>query len=108
MWIMRRALSRGALEILPCRSEARKVRYPDIPEPACLTAMHLVLPGGQVVAGGDAVPEILRRVRGWGWVASIFALPGVRPIARRVYAWIARNRMKISCASGASSRSSTR
>jgi predicted DCC family thiol-disulfide oxidoreductase YuxK len=108
MWIMRRALSQGALEILPCRSDARKARYPDITEQICLTAMQLVLPDGRVLAGGDAVPEILRRVRGWGWVASIFALPGVRPIARRVYAWIARNRMKISCGFDASSRSSTR
>lgn len=104
MWIMRRALSRGALEILPCRSEARKARYPDIAEQTCLTAMQLILPDGRVLAGGDAVPEILRRVRGWGWVASVFALPGVRPIARHVYAWIARNRMKISCAAGADGR----
>jgi predicted DCC family thiol-disulfide oxidoreductase YuxK len=30
-------------------------------------------------------------------VAGVFALPGVRPIAQRVYAWVARNRMRISC-----------
>ena len=100
MWIMRRALSRGELEILPCRSETRRARYPDISEEACLTAMQLVLPDGRVLAGGDAAPEILRRVRGWGWVASLFSLPGARPIARRVYAWIARNRMRISCGLG--------
>ena len=97
LWLMRRALSRGALEILPCRSEARLARYPGITEDTCMTAMQLVLPDGRVVAGADAVPELLRRVRGWGWLASVFALPAVRPIARRVYAWIARNRMKISC-----------
>jgi len=98
MWILRRALSRGALEILPCRSDARRRRYPDIAEATCLTAMQLVLPDGRVLAGGDAVPEILRRVRGWGWVAALFSVPGARPIARRVYAWMARNRMRISCA----------
>jgi predicted DCC family thiol-disulfide oxidoreductase YuxK len=100
MWIMRRALSRGALEILPCRSDARRARYPEVSEETCLTAMQLVLPDGRVLAGGDAVPEILRRVRGWGWVAALFSIPGVRPIARRVYAWIAKNRMKISCGIG--------
>jgi predicted DCC family thiol-disulfide oxidoreductase YuxK len=98
LWLMRRALSAGALEILPCRSEARRARYPAVTEAACMSAMQLVLADGRVLAGGDAVPEILRRVRGWGWLASVFALPGVRPIARRVYAWMARNRMKISCA----------
>ena len=97
MWIMRRALSRGALEILPCRSDVRRARYPAITDATCLTAMQLVLPDGRVLAGGDAVPELLRRVRGWGWVAALFSMPGARPIARRVYAWVARNRMKISC-----------
>jgi predicted DCC family thiol-disulfide oxidoreductase YuxK len=97
LWIMRRALSGGALEILPCASAVRRTRFPQISEQACLTAMQLVLPDGRVLAGADAVPELLRRIRGWGWVAAVFALPGVRPVARRVYAWVARNRMRISC-----------
>ena len=98
LWLMRRALSRGALEILPCRSEVSRRRFPQVTEQACLTAMQLVLPDGRVLSGADAVPELLRRIRGWGWVAGLFALPGIRPVARRIYAWIARNRMRISCA----------
>lgn len=97
LWIMRRALSSGTLEILPCASRVRRTRFPHVTEEACLTAMQLVLPDGRVLAGADAVPELLRRIRGWGWVAAVFALPGVRPMARRVYAWVARNRMRISC-----------
>jgi predicted DCC family thiol-disulfide oxidoreductase YuxK len=97
LWIMRRALSSGTLEILPCASAVRRTRFPQVTEEACLTAMQLVLPDGRVLAGADAVPELLRRIRGWGWVAAVFALPGVRPVARRVYAWVARNRMRISC-----------
>jgi predicted DCC family thiol-disulfide oxidoreductase YuxK len=100
LWIMRRALSRGALEILPCRSSVRIERFPQVSEAACLMAMQLVLPDGRVLSGADAVPELLRRIRGWGWAATVFALPGVRPLARRFYAWIARNRMRISCATG--------
>jgi predicted DCC family thiol-disulfide oxidoreductase YuxK len=98
MWLMRLALSRRGIEILPCRSPVRAVRYPQISEAACLTAMQLVLPDGRVLAGADAVPELLRRIRGLGWVATLFALPGMRPVSRRVYGWIARNRMRISCA----------
>jgi predicted DCC family thiol-disulfide oxidoreductase YuxK len=105
LWLMRRALSSGALEILPCRSDLRRARHPAITEDVCMRAMQLVLPDGRVLAGADAVPEILRRVRGWGWLASVFALPGVRPLARRVYGWMARNRMKISC--GVALRNST-
>ena len=98
LWLMRRALSSGRLEILPCRAGVRRERFPQVAEAACLTAMQLVLPDGRVLSGADAVPELLRRIRGWGWVAGVFALPGIRPLARRLYAWIARNRMKISCA----------
>jgi len=100
LWIMRRALSSGRLEILPCRSGVRRERFPRVTEDACLTAMQLVLPDGRVLSGADAVPELLRRIRGWGWVARLFALPGIRPVARRLYAWIATNRMRISCALG--------
>ncbi|MBI4636750.1 MAG: DUF393 domain-containing protein [Candidatus Rokubacteria bacterium] len=97
LWIMRRALSGGALEILPCRSSVRRARFPQISDEACLTAMQLVLPDGRVLSGADAVPEILRRVRGWGWLARVFALPGARPAARRLYAWLAENRMRLHC-----------
>lgn len=100
LWLMRLALSGGALEILPCRSPVRRARFPQVSEDACLAAMQLVLPDGRVLAGADAVPELLRRIPGWGWLATVFALPGVRPLARRAYAWIARNRMRISCGVG--------
>lgn len=98
LWLMRLALSGGRLEILPCRSEVRASRFPQVSENACMTAMQLVLPDGRVVEGADAVPELLRRIRGLAWLAAVFALPGMRPIGRRVYAWVARNRMRISCA----------
>ena len=97
LWLMRLALSNGAVEILPCRAPIRAERFPGITEAACLTAMQLVLPDGRVLAGADAVPDLLRRIRGLAWVAALFALPGMRPLARRVYGWIARNRMRISC-----------
>ena len=97
LWIMRRAASTRSLEILPCRSGVRRERFPHISDEACMTAMQVVLPGGRVVAGADAVPELLRRIRGWGWLAGLFALPGVRPLGRHVYAWVARNRMRVSC-----------
>jgi predicted DCC family thiol-disulfide oxidoreductase YuxK len=99
LWLLRRAEAGGAteLEILPCRSPARRERFPTITDQACMQAMQLVLPDGRVLAGADAVPEILRRIPRWRWIATFFDLPRVRPFARRVYAWIARHRMRISC-----------
>ena len=99
LWIMRRALSqRRARDPALPRPAPRRERFPQVTEDACLTAMQLVLPDGRVLSGADAVPELLRRIRGWGWLVGVFALPGVRPLARRLYAWVARNRMRISCA----------
>jgi len=109
LWLMRRALAGGArdLEILPCRSPVRRERYPFIADETCVAAMQLVLPDGRVLAGADAAPEILRRIPRWRWIASFFALPGARAFARRVYAWIARNRMRLSCGRGGGSRPSS-
>ena len=80
---------------MPLRAAARPL--PKISDEACMTAMQLVLPDGRVLTGADAVPELLRRIRGLGWLAALFALPGVRPLARRFYAWVATNRMRLSC-----------
>jgi predicted DCC family thiol-disulfide oxidoreductase YuxK len=98
LWLMRRARVSDQLEILPCRSGVRRARHPEISEEACLRAMQLVLPDGRVLAGADAVPELLCRLRGWRWVASIFGLPPVLPVTRRLYAWVARHRMRLGCA----------
>jgi predicted DCC family thiol-disulfide oxidoreductase YuxK len=67
LWIMRRAMDAGALEILPCRSAPRRERFPQITDAQCMTAMQLVLPDGRVLAGADAMPELLR-CAGGGWL----------------------------------------
>jgi predicted DCC family thiol-disulfide oxidoreductase YuxK len=97
---MRRARIADRLEILPCRSRPRRERFPQVSDEACMRAMQLVLPDGRILSGADAVPGLLRRVRGWRWVASLFGLPPLLPVTRRVYAWIARNRMRLSCRPG--------
>jgi len=97
LWLMRLAMSGGQLEILPCRSAPRRIRYPHLTDEACMTAMQLVLPDGRTLTGADAVPELLHRIRGLGWLATAFSFPGARPIARRVYGWNAQNRMRLSC-----------
>lgn len=62
-----------------------------------MAAMVLVLPGGRTLAGADAVPELLRAMKGWRWLASAFAVPGVTFLARPAYRWVARNRYSLSC-----------
>src|SRR6266852_4002208 len=75
-------------------------RCPWMDERTCLQAMQLILPDGRVLAGDAAIPEILRRLRGWRWLVQAFRLPGMELLAPRLYAWVARHRYQISCMLG--------
>jgi len=81
----------GRIDLIPFQDAARVAHF-GLPLPALAAAMHLVLPDGRVVAGADAVPELARLLPGKRWLAWLFAVPGVPPIARRLYAWIAARR----------------
>jgi len=79
------------VELVPFQDEAKLAAF-SLPLPALAAAMHLVLPDGRVLAGADAAADLLRLLPGKRWLAWVFAVPGVLPLARRVYAWIARRR----------------
>lgn len=77
---------------------AERDSLPGVPfiEAAALDrAIHLVLPDGRVVQGADAVVTVLRRLPRWRWVAGVFRIPGVRPLANRAYQWIAARRHRL-------------
>jgi len=97
LWIMRLAHSAGALEILPWRSVPRRERFPQITDAMTAIAMRLVLPDGRVLAGADAVPELLHRIRGLGWLVAVLARTGTGLPARSLYGWIARKRWRLQC-----------
>src|SRR5437879_5536028 len=69
----------GRIELIPFQDAARVAQF-GLPLPALAAAMHL------------AVPELGRLLPGKRWLTWLFAVPGVRPIARRAYAWIAARR----------------
>ena len=77
--------------LIPFQDHARVAGFA-LPLPALAAAMHLVLPDGRVFAGADAAAELLRLFPGKRWVAEICTLPGVLPVLRRAYAWVARRR----------------
>ena len=81
------------IALIPFQDQARVTAFA-IPLPALAAAMHLVLPApdGRVLAGADAAPELLKLLPHGRWLAWLFRLPGALPIARRLYAWIARRR----------------
>jgi predicted DCC family thiol-disulfide oxidoreductase YuxK len=79
------------LRFIPFQDGARVAAF-GIELPALAAAMHLLLPDGRVYAGADAVPELLRVLPVWRWLVPVFYVPGVLPLARRIYAWIAARR----------------
>ncbi len=80
-----------ALRFVPFQ-DGRAVAEFRLALPALAAAMHLVLPDGRVYAGADALPPLLRLFPGKRWLAPLFRIPGVLPVARRAYAWIAARR----------------
>jgi len=95
-WVLRNTTAPDAFEFLPCRSAETRSRFPAIAEAACLQAMHLVLPGGTILAGELALPEILRRTRRYRRAAILFRLPGAGIVSRFLYRAFARRRHRIS------------
>jgi len=79
------------LRYVPFQDETAVAQF-GIALPALAAAMHLVLPDGRVFAGADAVPELGKLLSGKRWWSWAFAVPGVRPAARRVYRRIAERR----------------
>jgi predicted DCC family thiol-disulfide oxidoreductase YuxK len=49
---------------------------------------------GRVYSGADAWARIGLVLRGWKLIFSLIRIPGIHFVARRVYAWIARNRYR--------------
>lgn len=94
-WVAKRARA-GSVEFLTCQSEERVARFPGIAEEACLEAVQLVLADGAVYAGAEALPHILRRMRGWRWLAGVVCAPGIAVLMPPVYRWVARRRSALS------------
>jgi predicted DCC family thiol-disulfide oxidoreductase YuxK len=91
--LLRRWDREQLIALVPFQDQARVAAF-GIPLPALAAAMHLVLPppDGRVFAGADAAPEILRLLPGKRWMAWGFRIPGIAPLARCLYAWIAQRR----------------
>lgn len=91
---VRRFDSRGRIELLDLHDPTAAQRFPQINREEAMKWMQAVDPDGRVYSGADAWTRIGLLLPGWNVVAWILALPGIRWLAARVYAWIARNRYR--------------
>jgi len=87
----------GKLSYLPAKSPEAEARFPWISREAVQNSIHLIGPNQESWEGAGAVEELVRVLPGWRWIAWVFRLPMARPVARRVYRWIARNRYQSGC-----------
>ena len=93
-WIGRNEIG-NSFEMVPCQSERLSRLSPDLQRADCMKAMHLVLPGGTVVAGEKALPEIFMCLRRYRIAALLFKLPGTGVLSRIAYRWFAARRYRI-------------
>ncbi|HEY5765119.1 MAG TPA: DUF393 domain-containing protein [Candidatus Deferrimicrobiaceae bacterium] len=93
-WIRSRALPES-LEFLSLHSEELTRRFPSLDPAECRRAAHLVLPGGSVLAGERAAPEVFDRLPGYRWAAVCLRLPGARLLSGIAYRFLAGRRHAI-------------
>lgn len=87
------------VEFLACQDEKRATLAPTLTEEKCMSAMQLVLEGGRLRSGFDAVPFLLRALSQWWWhfIGIVLSIPGATIIGRPVYRLVASNRYKLHC-----------
>ncbi len=93
----------GRIRFVPFQSEEFGVWFSDLdrsdpksvwPDGAPPAAMLFVDSEGTVWYGQEAFRAMLPRLAAGRWAAWLYDLPGVSPLAARLYLWIARNRYR--------------
>jgi predicted DCC family thiol-disulfide oxidoreductase YuxK len=91
----------GAIDRVPFQRRAERPELPRIADAALERAMHLVLPGGEVLPGSHALPVLLGVVPGGRLLRALLRLPGAGLLADRAYRWVAARRHRLGCSSAA-------
>jgi predicted DCC family thiol-disulfide oxidoreductase YuxK len=95
--LLRKWDKRHEIEVVPSHASGVMARFPWIPASAFSQAIQLVGPGGATWQGAAAIEELLGILPRGRWIAWIFSVPFVRPIADRIYRWFARHRYRLGC-----------
>ena len=84
-------------EIVASQAPGVQPRFPWIPAEAYRESVQLIGPGGSTWQGAAAVERVLDVLPKGKLITWIFSIPGARPLAERIYRWVARNRYKLGC-----------
>lgn len=66
--------------------------HPSLDAAACAAALHVVDPRRRITAGFDGLRTIARVIPPLWLVLPLLYVPGIPPIGRRAYDWVARHR----------------
>jgi len=91
---VRRSDREHRIELLDLHDPAVLERFPQVNRADALRLMQAVNLRGEVSCGSDAWARIGSLLPGWNFLAWILLVPGIRSLAREIYAWIARNRYR--------------
>jgi len=82
------------IEFLDLHDPAAQQRFPQVNREEAMRWMLAIDSKGKAFTGSDAWARIGLLLPGWKFLAWILLVPGVRWMAGRLYAWIARNRYR--------------
>jgi predicted DCC family thiol-disulfide oxidoreductase YuxK len=92
----RRLAAPGKISLRSFREEAALAAFPGLSLEECVREMKLVDRDGRIYGGAEAIARTLGLGRRFlGKFALLYYVPGVRWIADRLYAWVARNRFRL-------------
>jgi len=100
--ILRRLDLFGGLAFTSLHDPSVARDFPEIPLEALHREMYVVDPGGQARGGAEAIRYLSRRLVLLWPLAILLHIPGTLPIWQKLYAFIARHRLRIagSCSDG--------
>jgi len=82
------------IEFLDLQDPSAKQRFPQVDREEAMRSMLAIDSNGSLFSGSDAWARIGMLLPGWKLVAWILLVPGIRSMAGKFYAWIARNRYR--------------
>ena|SRR5215469_14722010 len=82
------------IEFLDLHDPSAAQRFPQIDRDEAMKWMQAVDRRGRTFSGADAWARIGMLLPVWKFFAWILLVPGVRFLAAKIYAWIARNRYR--------------